>query len=229
MKVLSLLLATVVFGSIAVAQERSIDKAAFESMVEAGNASVKWSGQKYRMTVNTRSKIDGRPQTDWSSNMIIEYGPKGEVKSVSNSSFGGTTRPTTRSLRLGDTVYTRTGDQAWMRTEKQVNTPREPNESTTRETTESDIKYRYLGPAVYRNNTSQTYAKTSHRSSVDQTSGAKTESDITTTYWVDANGIILKTEFRAEGQGTNSTHHTMIVTEWELDPSIEFTPPEIGT
>ena len=64
---------------------------------------------------------------------------------------------------------------------------------------------------------------------VGKKSGETMEKDIKVTYWIDTNGMLLKTEFVAENRGSNHhlTSQTTIVFQWELDPAISFAVPEI--
>src|SRR5215217_5008904 len=124
MKILISVLLVFCFIAIGSAQERVIDKAEFDkALVEGGNHRLKWQGQKYRMTVASSAKTDGRPSTDWSSNMIFEYGLAKEMRSVTNSMFGEKIIPTKEFIIIGEAIYQRTATGSWIRANSGAPTP----------------------------------------------------------------------------------------------------------
>ena len=209
------------------AQERVMDKTEFESLVSEGQKHhLKWKGEKYRMTVMTSSKAVGRPQTNWSSRIIVEYGPAAEHRSVSSSTFGDKANPTSEVLRVGNWVYRRSGNEPWTRKEyAESKTPEQPESPV--QILETDGQYKYVGSGILGDKPVQIYVRTERQTKVDKKSGDTIESDTKVTYWVDSNGIVLKLEFIVESRGPKVTSQTQVVTQWELDQSISFVPPEI--
>ncbi len=213
-------------GSVS-AQERTIDKAEFDTMVTEGhNHQLKWKGEKYRRSIATSSKITGRPQTDHSAKTVIEYGPSMETRTLMTSVFGDNPGLAREMLRIGAWVYTRSGSDAWTRKAYVASEPAREKEESPYKILSSVAEYNYLGPGKLMDKPAQIYVKTERQTKVNQKNGETSETDIKTTYWVDAKGMILKSDFRAENRGT-TTHVTTVVMEWELDPSIAFTVPEI--
>jgi hypothetical protein len=209
------------------AQERVIEKSEFEALVaEGSNHHIRWKGEKHRMTVTTSSKVPGRSQTDWSSKMIFEYGPAKEIRTVTTSSFGGNAVPRKESLKLDNWVYTRTGNDPWTRKEYVSAGAAKDGEESTLKILKSQEEYRYLGPVRLIDVPVDVYVKTERQTKYNQKNGEKAENDIKVTYWIDAKGTILKSEFRGENRGT-ITSQTSVITEWMLDPSITFTAPEM--
>src|SRR5687768_9982383 len=100
------------------AQERVMDKAEFDAMVNGGyDHKTKWKGEKYRMTVITSTTVPGRPQTDFSSKTITEFGSSMETRSTYANVYGGRPAPARESVRIGNWLYTRSGTDAWIRKE----------------------------------------------------------------------------------------------------------------
>ena len=213
---------------IAPAEERVMDKTEFDTMVTEGhNHQLKWKGEKYRMSVTTSSKVVGRPQTDHSSKAIIEYGPSIGSRTLTTSMFGDKPPSTRETVRVGNWVYSRSGNDAWTRKEYVASgSTRESPEESPYKLLSSQAEYRYLGPGKLMDKPAQIYVKTERQTKVNQKSGETSETDNKTTYWIDAKGLILKSEFSAEHRG-KITHLTSVTMEWELDSSIAITVPEI--
>ena len=227
MKILICVALTLCCFATVPAQERVIDKTEFESLVSEGQKHpLKWKGEKYRMTVTTSSKAVGRPQTDWSSKIIAEYGLATENRSITSSTFGDKANPTNEVLRVGNWVYRRSGNEAWTRKEYAESKAPERRESPV-QILETDSQYKCVGPGLLGDKPVQIYVKSERQTKVDKQSGNPIESDTKATYWVDSNGIVLKHEYISESRGSKVTSQTRIVMQWELDPSISFVPPEI--
>ena len=210
------------------AQERVMDKADFEAIVNGGyDHKTKWKGEKYRLTVVTSSTVTGRPQTDLSSKTITEFGPLMETRTINTSTFGGKPSPGREMLRIGEWVYTRSGNDAWTRKEYVPSTTAEKEkEQIPRKILSSEAEYRSLGQSTLGNRPVQVYVKTERRTSLNERNGETTESNSTNTYWVDAKGTVLKNEYKSDNRG-QQTSQTYLLMEYELDPSITFTVPEI--
>jgi hypothetical protein len=210
------------------AQERVMDKTEFDAIVTGGyDHKVKWKGEKYRMTVTTSSTVAGRPQTDHSSRNLTEFGSSMETRSIYSTVFGGKPSAPQESMRIGNWSYTRSGNDKWTRKEYV------PSSATTKEREESRRKifssqaeYKYLGQSTLMDRPAHIYVKTERQTTLNEKSGESAEIESKNTYWVDANGTILKSEFRSETRGKN-TMQTSVIMEWELDTSITFIVPEI--
>ena len=207
-----------------------MDKAAFDAVVSEGSQhKTRWKGEKYRMTVATSSRVAGRRQTDWSSKMIFEYGSGSEFRSVTTSQFGDNPVAKKEMLLPGncDCVYSRSGEGSWTRKEHQKTTnPAPEKKESPFDVVANEVKYAHVGAGSLLNKPVQIYVKTERGTTQSKSNGDTTESDVKVTYWIDADGIVLKREYASENRGAVISH-TSIVTEWELDPSISFTAPEI--
>jgi hypothetical protein len=227
MKTLSSFVLLFCFAAIASAQERVIDKAEFDAMVTGGHDhKVKWKGEKYRLTVTTSSKATCRPTTDFSSKMITEFGPSMETRTINTSTFGGKPSTGREMLRIGNWVYTRSGDDSWSRKEFVATTPPKTAEESPHKVLSSEAEHRYLGQSTLQNKPVHIYVKTEQRTTLNEKTGETTESESKNTYWVDAKGMVLKNEYKSDNRSKH-TNQTYVLLEWELDPSITFTAPEI--
>ena len=213
--------------AIVSAQERVLEKAEFEALVaEGGIHPFRWKDEKYRMTVTSSSKLIGRRQTDWASKMVVEFGPGKETRTVSTSSYGGSAYPTKETLTLGNWIYSRTGNDPWTRKEKAPVGAATKGEESTLKVLSSQVEYRFAGQSSLRNSLAHVYVKTERQTKYNEKNGETFETDTRTTFWIDAAGMIIKQEFKAETRG-KFTSQTSVIFEWMLDPSITFTAPEV--
>lgn len=210
------------------AQERVLDKAAFDSMMAAGHDhKVKWKDEKYRLTVTTSSKVTGRPQTDHSSKNVTEFGPSMETRTIYTNVFGGKAGAPRESLRIGNWWYVRTGNDPWTREEYVALKAPAKKEETSRKVLSSNAEYKYLGKGMLGARPVQIYVKTERQTTLNEKSGETGETASKNTYWIDGKGMILKSEFTSEYRGKN-VMHTSVTMEWDLDPTITFIAPEIA-
>ena len=211
------------------AQERVMEKAEFDTIVNGGfDHKSKWKGEKYRMTVATSSTVTGRPQTDFSSKTITEFGPSLETRTINTSTFGGKPNPQREILRIGEWVYTRSANDAWTRKEYvPSSTAANEKEHIPHKVLSSEAEHRFLGHSTLRNRPVQMYVKTERRTTLNEKNGETTESESKSSYWVDSKGTVLKHEYKSDNRG-KITSQTYVLMEYELDPSIEFTAPEIA-
>jgi hypothetical protein len=219
---------------IAPAQEKIIGQAEFDAAVvtESSNRQ-KWAGtgETYRMTVTNSAKIIEKPESDYSSKMVFEYGVNGEVRDTNSSTFGGKTT-TSESLRVGKWIYYRTGTEPWARKERQ---PIQGNGqgsgsgcAAADELVSSETEYKYLGSGDIKGEVVRVYARTVREKKVNRTTGKFSDSVISSKYWINADGFTLKHELVSENRWERQNSRNRIVTEWEFDPTMVFTPPEIA-
>jgi hypothetical protein len=229
MKTLFLVALLFYFAAPVSAQDKIIDKPEFDAAVVHASYHQKiWKGAKYRMTVTTSSKVADRPETDWSSKMVFEYGAANARRTLTTSAFGGKPIPAKESIVLGKWSYSRTGDGAWIRKEYESLAGKTEKDETPNETLPTDVEYKDLGPGDLMGKPVHIYAKTERRTRRDEESGEKRESFSKVTYWVGTDGALLRREYSSESRGTSATTHTVIITDWERDPTIDVTAPEIA-
>ena len=215
------------FVGIVPAQDREIDKAEFDSVVASGsNHRAIWKGEKYRMTVTTSAKAVGRPQTDMSSRLIVEYGAGDETRSITSSTFGDKTYPTNEGLRIGPWVYSRVDSGPW---KKKAYVAPEPGKDKTEIAIElsSIAAYTYLGTGSLMGKPVRIYVKTETQTRLYKDRGETSEIVRKITHWIDENGTVVKSEYASEGRGPRIQTQTVVTTVWELDPLLSFSVPEI--
>ena len=213
------------------AQEKVIDKTEFDALVASGNNhQIRWKDEKYRMTVSTSSKAIGRPQTDWSSKMIFEFGSANEKRTVTASTFGGKPNPIQEAILIGNWKYTRSGNNSWSRgsnepsrTQANAEAPVAPSELIG-----AVLEYRYLGKSNLAGRQVDVYQRTERAAKVSKKTGEDIDSDAKATYWFGEDGALLKNEFRSESRSATLTTQTLIIMEWAIDPSIVITEPVIA-
>ena len=210
------------------AQERVINQAEFDSVVaEGGKHRLKWK-EKYRMTVTTYAKTEGRPATDWSSNMIFEYGAPRELRSVTNSVFGEKIIPAKEFINIGDVSYQRTGSGSWTRHDSTGASASEKTEKakTPEQLSVTEVEYRYLGTETLAGKPVQVYLKT-ERGMSTKDNGENVQTDRKAKFWIGADGLIVKSEYSTESRSTAQTFRTSVISQYELDPTINVTAPKI--
>ena len=102
-----------------------------------------------------------------------------------------------------------------------------PQPLLLRKVLSSQAEYRYLGESTLGTRPVNVYVKTERRTTLNEKNGETTESESKQTYWVDIKGTILKNEYKSDNRGKVASQ-TYVLMEWELDPSITFTEPEIA-
>ena len=228
MKILFCLVLALCSVVIVPAQERVMEKAEFDKILAEGQTHrLKWAGEKFRMTVTTSAKTIGQPQTAYSSKMIIEFGPSMETRTVNTSVFGENPAKKFESMRLGNWVYRRSEDGPWTRKEYAEPTAGKENQDTDYPVLSSKAEYRYLGEGKLMDKRVQVFVTTDRQTRIDQKTGDTRETESKTTYWVDETGLIVKSDFIANSRG-KVTSQTSVIFEYQLDPSITFTAPEIA-
>jgi hypothetical protein len=214
--------------AIVTAQEKPIDKTEFDAVVAGGNNHhLRWKDEKYRMTVSTSSKTIGRPQTDWSSKLIVEHGSANEKRTVSTSSFGGKHNKTQEAILIGKRKYTRSGDEPWTQKGDEPPRPETKAPESATESLERVAEYRYLGKENLAGRATDIYQKTEHQTKVRKNNGESIESDVKSTYWFGEDGALLKNEYRSESRSATFTTQTLIIMEWTIDPSIVISEPVV--
>ena len=229
MKISASLVVVLCCVAIAAAQERTIDKTEFDALVASGNNhNLRWKDEKYRMTVSTSSKASGRPQNDWASKFFVERVPTKESRTVTSSTFGGKASPTQESIVVGKWIYTRLGTDPWSRKESKPSGGRAETTESIQEMIGSTAEYRYLGKENLAGRATDIYQKTEHQTKVNKKNGESVESEVKSTYWFGEDGAVLKNEYRSENRSATLTSQTLIIMEWEIDPSIVITEPVLA-
>jgi hypothetical protein len=161
--------------------------------------------------------------------MIFEYGSPTERRSITTSKFGDKSNPTREGLRIGYWTYSRSGNEPWTRKEYAPPEPVERDAGNDTLVSVTNDEYKFQGTGYLKDKLVQIYERTYRRTTDNEKNGTRTEADVKVTYWIDSNGTQVRSEYRSESRGPSVTSETVIITEWEIDPSIAFVAPEVSS
>ena len=217
--------ALLLFGCIgAFAQERIISQSEFETLLV--NSTEKLKGKSYRTTIDTKSSAEGRPQTDFSSKMVLEF----VSPTIRHTFFESTFQTGTRineSIRIGDKVYTREGDGNWQEKTFEAVTANKSKATVAENQDEGQPEYKYLGIEKLDNKDARVYTKISIRKSIDPATGRETSSINTTKYWFSEDGFLLKSDLVSDAKSGVMKFYTRVTQVWETDVNLNIEAPKI--
>ena len=225
-----LIIGLVVCGLIGVAaQERVIGEQEFNAAVKNSERhSVAWSGKAYRRTTVSTAQAEGRPETDYSSRMVFEYGPAKERRTIFSSTFGGKPKGPDTSLLIGQWLYSRSGEGPWTRKEVQPGAKSDDVKTAGNDqVTVLSVEYRFLGEQAFKGRNARVYMRTEKSKRTSGSSGETFESESVSKYWIDAEGLLLREEYRGQSRSERLKSMATVISEWELDPTIEFKVPVV--
>jgi hypothetical protein len=205
------------------AQGQVIEKAEFEAIYNKSvYPSVRWKGRKYRATTITGTASSNHPDKNWSSQSIQEFDGE-STRARSESRLGQDEPRVSETIRISDAVYVRTGDGPWTRKPPTTTASSGAGVSDV-SVSSSESEYRFLGIEEFRGAPTKTYLRLSTGTRVNA-QGTQTRTVSRTKYWFDAEGTLLRSEFRADSKWDDVTSWTEAILDYELDPSIEITAP----
>ncbi|HSI87755.1 MAG TPA: hypothetical protein VK918_01785 [Pyrinomonadaceae bacterium] len=223
---ISLLAAAIFFAAVSsFAQGQVIEKSEFEAIYNKSvYPSVRWKGRKYRATTITGTASSNHPDKNWSSQSIQEFDGE-STRARSESRLGKDEPRVSETIRIGETVYARTGDGPWT-TRPSTTTASSGAGVGDVSTASSESEYRFLGMEEFRGTPTKTYLRLTTGTRVNA-QGAETRTVSRIKYWFDAEGTLLRSEFRADSKWDDVTSWTEAILDYELDPSIEITAPNV--
>lgn len=234
MRIMKLLVLAVLIASSFIgarSQERIMDRSEFEAAVrDDKDQTLMWAGKSYRMILYTSTSASDQPENDFSSITIIEHRPDGSSRSYHTYTFGGKKTETTETLKIGTSVYTRNGSEPWKATESQISQMDEKvsgSNSDQPHNATSEIEYRYLGPGEWKGEKINLYLRTERVKETDATTGKSKGIIRSNKYWVNPEGLILRSEYRSESTSIIRVSRTFIAIERENDPNIVFVGPQV--
>ena len=210
------------------AQDKVIDQATFDSVVERGIPTGKnLKGRSFRWTTTSEVKIEGKPSLDHFMKRVYESDTAGSQHSVMESRDGVKVSKT-ESFVVGDTIYSRIGDGEWTQKPRNAQAsgtppPEAVNESPF-EVTEHNVEYKQASE-VYNGRTVQTYLKTQKDKGVVKSSGNVWESTQTAKYWVNDEGFVVKQELRSLNKNAQQKQTIAILSSWDLDVDAHINAP----
>ncbi len=208
------------------AQERVIDKVEFDLALKGTDQhKTKWQGRSYRLSVETSARIDGKPDSDYSARMLIEFGPDRNTRSVLISRFGdSSTTQETRSL--GDKTYSRTNGGPWVTKERKAASAsdRKPDEAGPFVTISADATYFRLGERPFKEAAATVYRKVENTKEVFRSTGVESTSVCTTEYWL-VDGIQRRHDLTCQHRRPTQIANNVVNQSWDLDPTIVIREP----
>lgn len=217
--------ALLLFGCIsAFAQEKTITQTELETLLI--NSSEKLKGKSYRMTIITKSSVEGRPQTDFSSKTIMEIVSPTIRRTLYESTFQSGTKKS-ESIRIGDKVYTRQGEENWQEKAYESDTQKISKAPVAENQLETQTECKYIGIEKLNNQDTRLYTKIVKSKSINQTTGKETSSINTTKYWFGEDGSLLKEEMEMDSNSGAMIFHTRLTQVREIDPNINIEAPKI--
>ncbi|MEO5860573.1 MAG: hypothetical protein ABIR33_16705 [Pyrinomonadaceae bacterium] len=176
----------------------------------------------YRMTIETKSAMEGRPSSDYASRNVTSYQNRTTWHRLLESAFGSTKR-ISEDIFFGGKMYSRTGDGEWIEQDLS-NAPNAPVPAKS-ETRYLSIEYRLLPDESIRGTQVRVCEKFEVAAVKIERSNYETRRESTSKYWVTDEGL-LKSENSYRNAGEKGTTTSWIKNEWEVDPTIKVTPPQ---
>jgi hypothetical protein len=211
-------------------QGRIIGQAEFDAVVKDDKEQARlWTGKSYRIIVSTSSNATDKPESTYSSNSIIERAASGSSRSRLDSTFNGKTT-TTETLRVGNSSYHRDGTEPWKKVDpKESKTEQMVGEGSPDISQNADARteYRYLGRGEWKGENVSMYLRTERRTEPAALSGNPTDLLATGAFWINADGLILKAEYRFMRHSGDRSSRTEIFIERAPCPDLVITEPQI--
>ena len=177
--------------------------------------------EAYRMTIETKSAMEGRPSSDYTSRSVTSYQDRTTWHRLSESSYGPTKR-SSEDIFFGGKMFSRTGDGEW--TEIDLKTAPNPPVPAKSEIRYLSIEYRLLPEESLRGQKVRVCEKHEIAEIKIQKSDSRTRRESTSRYWVNDDGM-LKSENFYRNIGEKGATTSLIKNEWEIDPTIKVSPP----
>ncbi len=131
------------------AEEKAISAAEFAAAEKAADAPFAAKQTPARWTIDTESRMEGRPQTDWVSRSVMEFGADRSLRTTSTSKFGNVPQKTEIMIKVGKHRYTRTGDGNWKETDVEAKSQPLQKTEGENEAAGRQVEYKDLGDAVF--------------------------------------------------------------------------------
>lgn len=206
------------------AQEKAISAAEFAVLERAADAPFQAKQTPARWTIATESRIEGRPQTDYVSQTVMEFGPNRSQRRSSQSSFGGGPLKRETVIKIGDKKYIRADREEWKEAPIESGLDLANSAESDIDITELHVEYKYLGSGVLNGKKVRMYLRNESRKETAKSTGAVSEAEVSTKYWFGESSDLYRSEYRSTRTG-DKTFHTNITIEKELDPSISISAP----
>jgi len=213
------------------AQEKTIDRLEFDAIYKGSTE--KWKGKQHRLTVINQSRAEGRPQTDYSSKAVFEFGLDNAARTLLESTYQSVTSKS-EAIRIGGKNYSRKGNEKWQEAALVANAKfdnsSEPKNSrtSTDNMDESRVEYKYLGTEILNNQTATVYTVIENKKGINSKTGKESVSSTITKYWFGKDGMILKSDRINEGRNGEMIFHFRSTMAWESDSNIKIEAPSLN-
>jgi hypothetical protein len=219
MKKISCLLLILVGFTISYAQEKAVQKADFEAMLSKATEILK--AKPHRMTVISRSDVNGKPQETASSKTIVEVVSADKRRSVRE--YKSADKNFKREyIRFGGKTYSRENEGKWTQAAM-------PNDQTPDNMKKLDEQFQYqsLGTEKFGGQNASVYRRVKMSKMVDNSNNEEIQSTETVKYWMGADGALLKREMERENKRGGKVFHFTVAATFDYDPSIQITAPGV--
>jgi len=207
------------------AQEKTTAQVEFDAVYQ--NSVGKWKVKSHRMIWTTQSRVEGRPQTDYSSKTTTEFAPPDASRSTYENSFGSKNSKN-ETIRIGGVIYTRNNGEAWKEGSFEAKSQPESKSKSVDKQVDSQVEYKFLGSEKFNNQTANVYAKIAVTKTINPATNKETLSTVTTKYWFGEDGMILKSDMEMENRTGEMIHHSRVTQIWESDPNIKIEAPTLS-
>jgi hypothetical protein len=177
--------------------------------------------ESYRMTLETKSAMEGRPSSDYTSRSITSFQDRTRWHRLSESSFGATKR-LTEEISFGGKTYKKTGDGEWI--ELDLSTAPAAPVSAKSQIRYLSIEYRLLPDETLNGQKVRVCEKYEIAAVKMAQFDSQTRRESTSRYWVNDDGL-LKSENTYRNVSEKNTTTSWIKNEWEIDPTIKVSLP----
>lgn len=202
------------------AQETVIQKSDFETIIK--NATDILKAKPHRVTVTSKTNVNGKPQESTSAKTIVEVAATDKRRSVRE--YKSATQNSKREfIRFGDKTYSRENEGQWKQGGMQ-NSPSEGNLKTVAE----QIQYESLGKEMLNNQNTNIYRRTKTGKMIDSSNNEEVLSTETVKYWFDESGALLKREMDRENRRAGKVFHFMVTALFDYDRNIQVVAPQIA-
>jgi hypothetical protein len=177
--------------------------------------------ESYRMTLETKSTMEGRPSSAYASRSVTSYQDRSTWHRLIESTYG-TTKRRSEDIHIAGKMFKKDEGGEWILVDLS-NAPNPPMPAKF-ETRYLSIEYRLLPDESLRGQKVRVCEKYEIAAVKMPRSDLETRRESTSRYWVIDEGL-LKSENFYKNIGENGTATSWIKNEWEIDPTIKISPP----
>lgn len=209
------------FGVVA-AQHKVVSEVEYKTACGAAvPVPLRARAESYRMTLETKSSMEGRPSSDYASRSVTSYQDKTKWHRLRESTFG-TRNDVREEITVDGKTFVRAGNGEW--SEFHPESVQRIGDPVKTETRYISIEYRLLPDETLKGQTVKVCEK--YEVAAVKTAGSEAEArrESTTRFWITAEGL-LKSENSYRNISEKGTATSWVKNEWEVDPTIKVSVP----